>query len=535
MGRRSSAYGKGGKIEDPRPLGDKAFQTQNIKTLITYLTSHMYDKPISKQLLSAPTSKDFKHIITFLFKQLDSNFEFGEKYEDEVKMYMKEFGYPVAISKQSLYAVGSPHTWPPLLAALVWLIEFLQYSEEVESKEEKNILDNSDKLLFEYTAMAYSKFLNGEDNYAVLDEDLSKMFDVKNKSVKDDINRLRHHNEALKTEIMTLKNTQNDLSEFHSRRANYLSDLQKFTKLIEQVQAHKATLIRKLEEKKQELKERKEAMENMKLEKASLDKALSEQQITPFEVQRMNHQRQMCDEALQLLSKQKETVQNDIWQAEMQVSKKLSDVEHNVREFNAAAMALQMIPANAKYANGINFELRLNSNARTYDQLLNVDLKKVVKTELNLLKQKLSDKIVMAQKELRESREKVATTTEQSNELKDRVANCESRRKKYQDSFTQEREKLHADLTKIVSGIEDLELEVRKLKGERNSAVMQSEKKLISLEQEFVELEKAYAKERQEIHQDICITMDEVAAHKGKITDVLEAMENRTRQIRESL
>ena len=52
INRRSSVYGKGGKIQDPRPIGDKAYQNQNIRTLITYLTTHFYDRAISPKLLT---------------------------------------------------------------------------------------------------------------------------------------------------------------------------------------------------------------------------------------------------------------------------------------------------------------------------------------------------------------------------------------------------------------------------------------------------------------------------------------------------
>jgi kinetochore protein NDC80 len=61
-----------------------------------------------------------------VFTKVDSNFQFGKDFEEEVKLYLKTLGYPFAISKSSLYAVGSPHTWPSLLAALVWLIELVR-------------------------------------------------------------------------------------------------------------------------------------------------------------------------------------------------------------------------------------------------------------------------------------------------------------------------------------------------------------------------------------------------------------------------
>ena len=54
---------------DPRPVNDKAYLNSCIRTLITYLTGHGYDHAIAPKLLTAPTSKDFLHIVTFLFRK----------------------------------------------------------------------------------------------------------------------------------------------------------------------------------------------------------------------------------------------------------------------------------------------------------------------------------------------------------------------------------------------------------------------------------------------------------------------------------
>lgn len=44
----------------------------------------------------------------------------GPKLEEEVPKLFKSYGYPNAIAKSAMYTVGTPHTWPILLAALHW-------------------------------------------------------------------------------------------------------------------------------------------------------------------------------------------------------------------------------------------------------------------------------------------------------------------------------------------------------------------------------------------------------------------------------
>ena len=147
--RRSSVFSKG-QPKDPRPLKSKPYIKDCIETVGRYLSEHGYDQPMSFKILSSPTGKDFLHIVTFLLRQLDPAFSFRNRMEDELPLIFKAIGcvqaassssqtiissiatfsnfdlsYPFPISKTGLTAVGSPHTWPALLAALRWVAELL--------------------------------------------------------------------------------------------------------------------------------------------------------------------------------------------------------------------------------------------------------------------------------------------------------------------------------------------------------------------------------------------------------------------------
>ena len=70
----SSQYGKSssGPKQDPRPVSDKAYQANCIRLLISYLTAHGYDQPLSPKLLTSPMSKDVTSIMHFLLRQVQS-------------------------------------------------------------------------------------------------------------------------------------------------------------------------------------------------------------------------------------------------------------------------------------------------------------------------------------------------------------------------------------------------------------------------------------------------------------------------------
>jgi kinetochore protein NDC80 len=134
LDRRSSAFGKcAGVKADPRPLGDKNFLNACIRTVITYLSTHGYPYAVSPKVLTSPTGKDFTQIVQFLFQRFDPSMKVFGKMEDEVPLFFKRLNYPFQISKSALFAVGSPHSWPSVLAALTWLVELLNYEEKAEA------------------------------------------------------------------------------------------------------------------------------------------------------------------------------------------------------------------------------------------------------------------------------------------------------------------------------------------------------------------------------------------------------------------
>ncbi|XP_027945556.1 kinetochore protein NDC80 homolog [Eumetopias jubatus] len=126
-GSRNSQFGifsSSEKIKDPRPLNDKAFIQQCIRQLCEFLTENGYACSVSMKSLQAPSVKDFLKIFTFLYGFLCPSYELPDtKFEEEVPRIFKDLEYPFALSKSSMYTVGTPHTWPHIVAALVWLID----------------------------------------------------------------------------------------------------------------------------------------------------------------------------------------------------------------------------------------------------------------------------------------------------------------------------------------------------------------------------------------------------------------------------
>ena len=131
--------------------------------------------------------------------QIEPGFKVLGKLEEEVPGMFKRLRYPFPISKTALVAVGSPHTWPPLLAALAWLVELLNYSERALSSADlpqtpEALADrdtSGDREFFEYVSKSYRYFLSGDDEMcAAVDEETEARFIQKDEQTREDIGRL---------------------------------------------------------------------------------------------------------------------------------------------------------------------------------------------------------------------------------------------------------------------------------------------------------------------------------------------------------
>ena len=85
--------------KDPRPIRDKQWQANAVKQLIAFLLQLGYSQPISPKHLQAPSAKDFQSIFKFLLTQLDPNYVFQKKFEDEVPGILKALRCDCGLSR----------------------------------------------------------------------------------------------------------------------------------------------------------------------------------------------------------------------------------------------------------------------------------------------------------------------------------------------------------------------------------------------------------------------------------------------------
>lgn len=115
-------------LRDARPTRDAAWQKMAQMEIYDYLMENKSDMELSfltLGVLRSPTSKQFEEIWKFLVLELDPDWvPENQKVQEEFVPVMKDLQYPFAeaITKSSLSAINSPHSWAAITAALHWMV-----------------------------------------------------------------------------------------------------------------------------------------------------------------------------------------------------------------------------------------------------------------------------------------------------------------------------------------------------------------------------------------------------------------------------
>ncbi|XP_010875324.1 kinetochore protein NDC80 homolog [Esox lucius] len=370
---RNSNFGTFGgveKMKDPRPLHDKGYVQQCIRQLCEFLSEKGFSGLTAKSLQS-PSTKEFLKMFEFIYCLLDPTFQMPtSKVEEEVPRILKDLGYPFALSKSSMYSVGAPHTWPQVLAAVIWLIDVVKiyccesevdllYSDFSDGNTEMEEGVEFNKLFLDYVAETYNKFMQGLDTFDDEDEDylhnLKKLYNVdeghlasmeeKYRILSDELERLEKESQA--DRLLVKRNEklkfQTDLEKLHS----YLSELESF----------KANLDNKVSGLADELEASGLQLETLKQEQSRLEHILSTQTFTPADVERINWEKRELQQTINSLTKNLEQVKQHMWNEEITLAKIKGTADVKLAEYHKLARQLKLIPASAQNACGHNFEI----------------------------------------------------------------------------------------------------------------------------------------------------------------------------------
>jgi kinetochore protein NDC80 len=527
-GRRSTIVaGVGKQMDDPRNVKDKMFLQSAKHRLIEFLVENSYDRQISLKQLEAPSTKDFLHILEFLYKQIDPRFSLGANVAEDVPLIFKRLKYPFNISKSHLQAVGSPHAWPSLLAALNWIVELLQYEKQVEVAMAEDLdAEHPDKMFFDYLARAYESFLQGNDDDEQLETELAQAFETKNQSTQEEVERVTAANAKMEEEILTL--TDSKLETLQEKRNLLIKDLDKFKLLIENLNKHLADVEKKTAEIKADAAAKEVELKSAEVQRAELQEVVGQQEVKAIDAQRIAADRTRLQDDLKRTANDKEELQSEINKAEIVLANKQAEIEKAIQDYNRLATELKIVPITAKHAEGIAYDIPVASRGNGVEQLIALSSKhQMLRGALENLREQLKDKAHRAQNDKIVHEEKLKEAHVRINEKKEEVKHLESEYDRREAQVQKDKEILEQQLRATASEVQALEEMVANGTTTGKARLQLARKKVEELEREVKDATYAASRRRAARVEALMALCNTAAQHKLSVQDRLKECESK--------
>ncbi|CAM9164644.1 unnamed protein product [Ectocarpus sp. 6 AP-2014] len=411
--RRTTSFGTGGSSRsDQRPLMDKAHLNASLHKLAAYLTDHGYDQPINSKSLTRPSGRDFNNITGFLFRQLDPNYRPSGRFEDDVVPFLKMVRYPFTISKSSLAAVGAPQTWPKVMGAISWIVDALLYDETIAVAEEEQRVrereatpeererDKEDgvddqgadqKNFVTYLEEAYCCFLEGDDEaHQSVTTEYTEARDEEDAGAEEFLRNLEEANEALGQTNQELLDQGNSLPALEEGLKLTLSDNEKITSLLEEIETHRRLLQEKVDKRVEEERRLKEPLPLLEEASASLREQIATQEFSASDMEGQLSERSRLRDALAGAGEAKIKARKEGWSAQVEVSSTKEALKENLHRYREQAEALLLVPFGtqpAENAGETNYAVDIDDTKLDQeDGVLTNDVRGVIRPALKELK-----------------------------------------------------------------------------------------------------------------------------------------------------
>ncbi|XP_055954814.1 kinetochore protein NDC80 homolog isoform X2 [Patella vulgata] len=469
LNKRHSSIGGRGRTTVPkecRPISDKSYQQRSIRKLCEFLVENGYPCSISHKVLQSPPNKEYYKMFEFIYSFLVPGIKIT-KPDEEIPRIFKLLGYPVTITKSAMYTVGSLHTWPGLLAALIWLQELVISIQELESGDDNYLFTPDDdfdsvpedKMLYLYVEKTYKAYLSGEDEFDSYDHALSQAIKAKycgGSSSGDplaDINRLQQ-------ELELLEQDSDLLPKLKEQKAVIESDVHRFTDYLNKLESHTKTQLHQLKEEDEEVSSLNVKLESLSQKYENMQVICENQALTQADIQRINQMRKDLQNQIDCREKEKESLDKEMWKIETDVAKSREKIEGISREYNSLAHTLKLIPSTAENAQGLDYEMKTSHQSTMKDDMENM------KVSLTQFKKKCSAAVRQKETEKLNQQSTLEMIRETKNEAIEENNAIEKKLKQKEEELDGLKKMNHREIQMIQEEIEseqNIILELQKL------------------------------------------------------------------------
>ncbi|ORY86797.1 HEC/Ndc80p family-domain-containing protein [Protomyces lactucae-debilis] len=544
-GHRNSSMGNMGFLsqnasqapnKDPRPIRDKLFKETAVRKITEYLEKARFSQSVGPKTFTQPTQKEFVSIFQFLYLQLDPNFQFIKKIEEDVITCIKTIKYPFAdsITRSQLAAVGSPHSWPGMLAMLVWMVELLNMMDALFNGELDVAEDNNaDKIYYNhYLKEAYRVFLAGGDDFDEVEQELGRAWTGLNAHLVTDIERLRQENAVLAQELKSLNASQPPLKTLQNERDVLISDRTKFKDYIQRLDQKREKLVHINEKIREQLLEAEQEIQQLQSRKAEFQEIVDKQDISATDVEKMTSEQETLKKSLEAASVQLHQLSTLVLEKEKLAQAKLDNVHKAIQAYNTLGYQVGVMPETAENAGGIKFEVELSlpEHDRDWlhvrpDQLIRNDLRNQIKPALAQLRQDLGTRVHEHQDEQIRLGEMLDQVNEGLSDKQEELEALEAKLNATIEQYNEIKDTATAEQAELNAQAEATERELNKMRNKMRTGLVKLDQQQQSVTLEYDKLVGEANTLREGLVRDVVKTLDEVIQFKLHIQTCLGQLE----------
>lgn len=346
----------------------------------------------------------------------------------------------------------------------------------------------------------------------------------KNDAIKSDIAAVEEEMAALKSKQAELTSVESSLPGLRAKKADYVSDHEKFAKLIGELEAHRDKLEQKQGQRNDELAAEEATLTEAKAEVARLQHRVDTQELSATDAQRMATERSELRAGLLTVADERDSAQEAITELSAEKTKLLEELNSKIREYGEKSAQLQL----RKRISGADLDVQLSDGGSS---VLTNDLESSLKPALRELKAEIVKQQHATRAKLLEASDNVAEVDEQ---IQDRVAVIQSKvaaRDKLDAKLRSERESLDAHLASSREEMEAVEAEIDALQNaekiEDGKSRDLSAAALDALEAEVEADIVANDTARRELYNQIVTAMDDLTKHKEFVQTRLDSLQSK--------
>ncbi|OJJ51483.1 hypothetical protein ASPZODRAFT_12304 [Penicilliopsis zonata CBS 506.65] len=565
-----------GVPRDPRPLRDRSFQARIGQELLEYLTHNNFElemkHSLSQNTLRSPTQKDFNYIFQFLYHRIDPGYKFLKSMDAEVPPILKQLRYPFekGITKSQIAAVGGQN-WPTFLGMLHWLMQVAQMMERFslgeydEACAEAGVDVSGDRIIFRFLTGAYHDWLQGgeeEDDETAEQrlvphvEAMALEFEKGNERYVQEMQALEAENRALRDQLEELEKNAPNMAKLDKDFKILEGDQKKFEDYNRNIEGKIEKYENRIRFLDEEIRKTEADLSAAEEERTGLQASVDGQGITIQDIDRMNTERERLQKSLEDTMGRLEEAHARVMEKEAEASKKLEDLEEIVKAYNTLGYQTSLIPSSAVNAKGEEYELYLKVNETNFSasqiggsapsrisseadrlvaepftgyhpaHLLNLDLRGVVRSNLNALRKEINERRKRAIDDDLERRNLLDNIKEAMDEKRSEVEALEHKRRAAEEEF--ERTKEITTTQKLASDaqIEKMEKELAKMRATLTESVQLMEQREMNTNIEYEQLTLRANALREELHTNVESMLNDVIRFKVHVQKGLEDYES---------